>query len=121
MVVLIKLKKIDLKKLKAASLVETLVATVIIVLLFSIASLTLNNIFSNTIKNNTNKTDTQLNYLQYLYLNNQVKIPYQDSFGNWDIEIKRTTLSTKEYISFEAVHVKHKKRVTKKIIDVISQ
>lgn len=106
------------KKLKASSLVETLVATVIIVLMFAVASLTLNNVFRNTIKNNIDVIDNQLNYLMYQYKNGQINVPHVDEFEDWEISIQKTKERDEKYISFEAIHKKHKKIVLKKIIDV---
>ncbi len=117
MAVLKLVKRIGKKKLKASSLVETLVATVIIVLIFGVTSLTLNNIFSNAIRNNTSEINTQLNYLQYQYLNNQIQLPYADTFKDWDITIQKTRTININYISFEATHLKYQKTVTKNNID----
>ncbi|AOW20781.1 type IV pilus modification PilV family protein [Urechidicola croceus] len=116
---LLKSKYISLfqKKVKASSLVETLVATVIIVLIFAIASLTLNNVFLSSIKNNTDEINRELNKLQYQLSNEKIKVPYNDTFKDWEITIEKTTESTINFITFEATHKNYKKTVTKKLID----
>lgn len=76
-----------LKKIKSATLIESLVATVIILVVFLMASMVLNNLFSNVIKSNTVDIENYCNELEYLYINQKIKPPYQDVYLNWDIKI----------------------------------
>ncbi|GAA3614532.1 hypothetical protein Q4Q39_02680 [Flavivirga amylovorans] len=104
-----------LKKIRASTLMETLVATVLIVVVFMISSMILNNLFSNTIKNNTRTIDTHLNELEYLYINEQLEIPYQDDFNNWEVSITEYKENQSNKIEFEAINRTINKTVTKTI------
>ena len=100
-------------KLKASTLVETLVGTVIIVVIFAIASMTLNSVFKNTMKNNTLQIDNHLYKLQYLHQNNKLIVPYQEEFGNWEIEINKKQKDTPNQIEIQATN-----KLTNKIRNV---
>jgi len=91
-----------LKKIQASTLMETLVATVLIVIVFVIASMTLNSIFSSSIKNNTRAIEAKLNELQYLKLNNKLELPYQDTFGDWNISAEQYQDNNQMVVEFEA-------------------
>ena len=104
-------------KLKASTLVEALVASVIIIVVFTIASLTLNNIFRSTLTSNTQAIDTRLNKILYLYQYNKIGVNYQEDFNDWDIILTRQTENNTIFVVVEAVHVKTKKKVSKKKID----
>ena len=106
-----------LKKAKASTLMETLVATVLIVVVFMIASMILNNLFSNSAKSNTRAIDAHLNELQYLYLNDKLKLPYHDDFKTWGISVKSIKENDKNNIIFYALNTKTKKTIETKIIE----
>ena len=91
-----------LKKIRASTLMETLVATVLIVIVFMLASMILNNLFSNTIKNNSNDVNAHLNELQYLYQNDKLILPYNDTYKNWTISI--IDHKSENLVSFQAVN-----------------
>lgn len=93
-----------LKKIKASTLMETLVATVLIVILFMVSSMILNNLFSNSIKNNTRAIEAQLNELEYLYHNNQIKLPYDTDYNNWSISVDTFKENNTIITEFEAVN-----------------
>ena len=101
-----------LKKVKASTLMETLVATVLIVIIFMVSSLILNNIFSNSIKNNTRAIEAQLNELEYLYHNDQLKVPYYTDFKEWSISIDTYKENNNIITEFEAFN-----KTTTKVIN----
>lgn len=84
------LKTVFLNKIKSSTLIETLVASVIIIVVFTIASLTLNNVFSTTIKSNIDRVQNRMNTLEYLFLNEKIKYPYQEDFENWEIQLVKS-------------------------------
>jgi len=79
-----------LKKIRAATLVETLTASVLIIIVFMIASLSFNNIFSNHVKRDQSAINNRIKELEYLVIHKQLKIPYAEDFGSWEIEITDT-------------------------------
>jgi type II secretory pathway pseudopilin PulG len=97
-----------LKKIKSATLVESLVATVIILVVFFMASIVLNNLFSNVIKSNTVDIENYCNELEYLYKNQKIKPPYQDSYLNWVIKISLQPPDNKELV-IEAINTEFNK------------
>ena len=101
-------------KLKGSTLVESLVASVIIVIVFTIASLTLNNVFRSSIKSNTDGIQNRLNKLEYLYHNDKIHYPYQETFNNWNIQLLK---SDKEhaYFRLEAVQLNSQKTISRKL------
>ena len=104
-----------LKTIKAATLMETLVATALIIVAFMISSMVLNNLFSSTVKSNTRAIEARLNQLQYLELNDQLQLPYNEDFADWEIAVDRFIDKGKSKIEFEAIH-----RDTKKELSIIS-
>lgn len=101
-----------LARLKGSTLMETLVATVLIVVIFMLTSLILNNVFSNTIKHNTQAIDSHLNELQYLQQQNQIQLPYNETFQNWNIIITRYKDNQKALIEFEVFNSKTNKTIS---------
>ncbi len=75
------------KKIIAASLVETLIASVLIIIVFTIASLSINALFKNNTASTMNNVNSRLNALEYFYSNDQVKLPYSETYENGDISI----------------------------------
>lgn len=106
-----------LKKIKASSLIETMVATVIIVVIFIVASMILNNVFSNTINNNTRAIEAHLNEISYLYLNQELELPYIDTFGNWEIRTEQFIDKGHRVIEFEATSIVAKKKIIKQYFE----
>jgi DNA gyrase/topoisomerase IV subunit B len=103
-----------LKKVQSATLIETIVATVLIVVVFVIASLVLNDFFESSQKNNTRLVDCRINELSYLLLHKKIKVPYNETIDNWEIEINYENSLT-GYVLIKAS--KEKKVITcKKII-----
>lgn len=102
-----------LKKIQASTLMETLVATVLIVLIFMLASMILNNLFSSTVNGNTQAIENHLNELQYLQLHKQLKLPYRDTFQNWDVSVDIYYVEGDSIIDFEAKHLKTAKTLIK--------
>ncbi|WP_281228740.1 hypothetical protein [Flavobacterium aquiphilum] len=105
-----------LKKIKSATLIEAVVATVLVVIIFIIASLILNNLVFNTFSKNTHGVETRINELEYEIQNNDIKLPYQENFKDWNISIELETVSTKKVISILAVNNISKKEIAKKQI-----
>ncbi len=101
-----------LKKIKASTLMETLVATVLIVIVFILSSMILNNVFLNTIKNNTMAIEGYLTQLQYLYLNEKLSIPHNETFDKWEISIDRFEQDSSEMIEFEATNTTTNKSIS---------
>ena len=106
-----------LKKLKGSTLMETLVASVLIVVIFMIASLILNNTFLNNIKNNTNKVDSRINELHYLELNDQLTLPYHETFDYWTISIDQFQENHISILEIEAINTDTNKTIIKQYFD----
>jgi peptidoglycan hydrolase CwlO-like protein len=102
-----------LKRVKGSTLMETLVATVIIVLVFMVSSMILNTLFSSSVNNNTQAIESHLNELQYLQLHEQLEIPYDDAFQNWNVTINRYKENDKYRIEFEATNQKTSKTINR--------
>lgn len=105
-----------LKKIKSATLIEALVATVLIVIIFVIASLVLNNLVLNTFSKNTHAIETRINELEYEIQNNNIKLPYEENYKNWDINIALEAVSAKKIISISAINSTSKKEILKQQI-----
>ncbi len=106
-------------KPKASTLVESLVASVIIIVVFTIASLTLNNVFNATVKNNTDRLQNRMNTLEYLYLNDKIALPYQEDFEDWNIQFLKPQ-NGNSFLTVNAVHIKTKKSISRKLTYVVS-
>jgi len=76
-----------LKKIRSATLIEALVATVLIVIVFMVASLILNNVLLNSFSNNTHTVENRIHELEYQFLNGNVKTPYREESGKWNIDL----------------------------------
>ena len=109
------LRKQKSRKVKSATLIESLVASVIIIIIFTIASLTLNNVFESSIKNNTNRVQNRMNELNYLYINDKIKSPYQEEFEDWNIRLLQKTEGQKSFMLLEAVRKETKKSISQKL------
>lgn len=105
-----------LKKIKSATLIEALVATVLIVIVFVIASLILNNLVLNTFSKNTHGIENRINMLEYDIQNNNIKLPYQENYKNWDISIIQQKIGTRTILNIEAVNWDRKKEITKQLV-----
>ncbi|KRD05410.1 hypothetical protein ASE21_20855 [Flavobacterium sp. Root901] len=105
-----------LKKIKSATLVEAIVATVLVVIIFIVASLILNNLVFNTFTKNTHSIETRINELEYEIQNNNIKLPYQENYKEWKINIEIENVLTKKMISISALNNVSKKEVTKQQI-----
>ena len=100
-----------LKKIKSASLVEVIVAAVLIVIIFIIASLVLNNLILNTYSKNTHPIENRLNELEYEIQNDLIKLPYQENYKGWDIEIKTVRTDSKVLLTLLAIDQKSNKEI----------
>jgi hypothetical protein len=100
-----------LKKVKSATLVEVLVASVLIVIIFVIASLVLNNLVLNTFSRNTHPIEYRLNELEYQIENRIVKLPYQENYKGWDIEVKIEKYASKEELLIIATNERNAKEI----------
>lgn len=103
-----------LKKIKASTLMETLVATVLIVVVFMLASMILNHLFSNTIKNNTADIDAYINELKYLYLNDQLSLPFHEDYKQWEVSVQFN--NNNQNVSFEATHLSTNQNILTEIV-----
>ena len=107
-----------LKKIKSSTLVEALVATVLIVIIFIVASLVINNLLLNNFSKNTHQVENRLSELEYNLIHKQIKIPYQENFNKWEIQItqsqdKKTNI---KWVEFRAKKEDSEKEVLKKRI-----
>lgn len=102
-----------LKKIKSATLVEVIVATVLIVIIFIIASLILNNILLNTFSKNTHAIETRLNEIEYEIQNNQIKIPYQEKYKDWEVELKFKKSDTKMTLLMVATNKNNNQQISR--------
>ena len=91
-----------LKKLTSATLVEVLVATILIVIVFIISSLTINNLLFNAVANNTQVINYRINELQYALQNNQLQLPYTESFENSIITVEEQNLNGRKWVIIKA-------------------
>ncbi|MBC7410100.1 MAG: hypothetical protein H7339_17080 [Arcicella sp.] len=103
-----------LKKIKSATLVEALIATVLIVIIFLIASLVINNLLLNNFSKNTHQVETHLNELEYQIQNNEIHLPYQEVYEDWEITIKREAFESIEGQVISATY-KNKNVIKKRI------
>lgn len=106
-----------LKRIEASTLVETLLASVLIVIVFMLASMILNNIFSNSIKNNTQYVDNRIHELQYLEMNDELTVPYEETVNNWQISIKKKEDSNGATLIFEALNLLTTKQIIQSYIE----
>ncbi|WP_420553523.1 PulJ/GspJ family protein [Tenacibaculum aiptasiae] len=106
------------QKVKASSLTEVLVATTLILLIFGIATATLNNILHNITRVNNQAIETELNELQYQYLNGALQVPFYAEDDEWKIEVLKHTENNHSFIIFEATHILSKKKRTKKLVAI---
>lgn len=116
MVILKQLTKFAQLKTRASSLVEVIVATVLIVLVLGIALFSINNVLENSIKRNTQHIESKLYELEYLFLNNNLTLPFYDEDKGWQISIKKDKYT--KQIVFEATRSGSNKKVIKKLTDI---
>ncbi|GAA3774411.1 hypothetical protein [Flavobacterium ginsengiterrae] len=103
-----------LKKIKSATLIEAVVATVLVVIIFIVSSLILNNLVFNTFSKNTHSVETRINELEYEVQNNSIKLPYQENYKDWNINIQiEKNISARKIFSISAVNNISKKEITK--------
>ena len=105
-----------LKKVSSATLVEVLVATVLVVILFMIASLILNNLLLNTYKQNTHAIETRLNRLEYDIHHHTIDLPYEEKFGDWQIDIELKKRKAKDIVALKATNENGKKGMYREVI-----
>lgn len=103
-------------KIHASSLVETIVATIIITIVFTLATVSVTGILKQSVTGNMHEIDTELQKLSYLYLNGRVKIPNTFDKGLWNIEVKKSTENTIQYIVFTAKNSTTNKVRVKKLL-----
>ena len=102
-----------LKKIKASTLMETLIATILIMVIFVVSSLILNNLFSTSIKNNTRAITAKLNEIEYLYINDNISVPFYDDYENWMIALEE--IPNSKMILIKAVNTTTDKRFENEI------
>jgi hypothetical protein len=102
-----------LKKLRSATLVEVLVASVLIVIIFVIASLVLNNLVLNTFSQNTHPIEYRLNELEYEIGNGILKLPYQENYKGWNIDIKIEEDTSNDQLMILAAKENSTKEITR--------
>lgn len=102
-----------LKKIKSATLIEVLVATIIIIIIFMIASLILNNLLYTSFAKNTHGVQTRIHEITYKLRNHKIQLPYNESYGDWEIKVWVEATGERPYLSYRAVHKNSKKEVTK--------
>ncbi|GAA4234248.1 hypothetical protein GCM10022291_13250 [Postechiella marina] len=82
-----------------------------------IASMILNNLFSNSIRSNTRLIDAHLNELQYLYINDNLQLPYSDDYNSWEVTINSYTERESTIVLIEAFNRNINKTITKRIVE----
>lgn len=105
-----------LKKIKSATLIEALVATVLIVIVFVIASLILNNLVLNTFSKNTHDIENRINELEYEIQHSNVKLPYHETYKNWEIVIQQEKIQSRLLLIIQAENRERKKQITKQLV-----
>ena len=78
-----------LRKVKSATLIETLIATVLIVIVFLLSAMIINSIFFNTFHQKIDVVVNRLDELEYNCINNSIRLPYQEEYENWTIQIDK--------------------------------
>mgnify|MGYP006205788141 CR=1 FL=1 len=78
-----------LRKVKSATLIETLIATVLIVIVFLLSAMIINSIFFNTFHQKKDIVVNRLDELEYNCINNSIRLPYQEEYENWTIQIDK--------------------------------
>jgi predicted PurR-regulated permease PerM len=105
-----------LEKVKSATLIEALVATILIIIIFVVSSLIINNLLLNNFNNDTTTIENRIYELEYNYQNKKIKIPYNESFKNWEISINKTDIN-KQILEIKAQKNNFKKIILKRRID----
>ena len=80
-----------LSKVNGNSILENLVASIIVLIVFSIAGTSINNIFKNNVSRRDFKFDNKVKEIEYLMINNQMKLPYE-----YEQDVKKATFSRSE-------------------------
>lgn len=99
-----------LKKIQAATLVETLTASGLILIVFLIASLSFNNIFTNHVHRDQSALENRLKELEYLYLHEQLQLPYAKDFEGWEVEL--TVQKEQTLLEYSKGGTTHQKNLT---------
>ncbi len=102
-----------LKKLKSATLIEALVATIIIIIIFMISSLILNNLLATSFSKNTHGVENRIHEIIYSFDNNKFKLPYNEEYEQWDIEVFSEGNENIPLLFCRAVHKDSKREVIK--------
>lgn len=105
-----------LKQIRASTLMETLVATVLIVIIFMMASMLLNSLFFSGIRNNSSGLEERITELEYSLLNGGIETPYEEEWGKWKIEVKKSNGQAGQAAIFRALLKDEPSRVYKSII-----
>ena len=104
-------------RVKGSTLMETLVATVLIIVVFMLASAIMNNLFSGMVKSNHKAIDTYISEIKYLYVNDQLQLPYKTDYKDWSIEVFNTNTVGDAYIVVEAFNTKTRKTITTAVFE----
>lgn len=96
---------------------ETLVATSIIIIVFVIASLVLNNTFRSIAQRDAFSVTNRVEKLLYLYRNDKVNLPYEESTNDYELTLERVTVEGIKYVQIETKLPAQKKPVSTYIID----
>jgi len=113
---MVKLIKFCNLKIKASSITETIVATTIIIIVFVIVTFSLSNVLQNRVENDTSLIESKINELVYQNRFEKIKTPTSFNEGKWTVNVFREKENDVNFIIFEALKIKSKKRISKKII-----
>jgi hypothetical protein len=105
------------RKIKATTLMETLVATCIIIIVFVIASLILNNTFRSIAQRDAFSVSNRVEKLMYLYRNDKVSLPYEESTKDYELTLERVTVEGIKYIQIETKLPAQERPVSTYVID----
>ena len=113
---MVKLIKLYRLKVKASSITETIVATAIIIIVFAIVTFSLNNVLANRVENDTSMIENKINELIYKNKFEKIKLPATFNEGKWIVNVFSENENTMNFIVFEAIKSKSKKKIIKKTI-----
>jgi predicted PurR-regulated permease PerM len=111
-----RLDTISKKKISASSIIETLVASAIIILIFTIATVTLNTTLGNVIENDTQEVEKKITEISYQSRHEKIKIPDKIDTKNWLIQLTKEAQNNINFLVFEAIHKRTKKKIVKTVI-----
>jgi hypothetical protein len=100
-----------LKKIKASTLLETMVATVLLVVIFAVASNLMFSLLASESRGNIGSLKNRIYELEYAVIQNQISLPYQETWNTWEIQLWQGTSSERIIVDFSALNTANQKTV----------